>query len=122
MQERLKTLSDFAAITDYLFEVKPVAFDDFKKVKKKDSHEIAAMLSEAAAAIEEAGTLDTEKLDPIIRGLAEKMEVKAGMLFMALRVAVTGSNVSPPLLESMEVLGLDECLARIRTAANVLSG
>ena len=101
VRERLKTLSEFPEITAYLFEAKHVAFEDFKKVKKKESHEIAAMLREAAAAIEEAGTLETDKLDPIIRELAQKMDVKAGAFFMALRVAVTGSSVSPPLLESV---------------------
>ena len=47
-----------------------------------------------------------------MRALAADLEMKAGDLFMLLRVAVTGSTVSPPLYESMEVLGKREVLAR----------
>ncbi|HST04383.1 MAG TPA: hypothetical protein VLQ48_06555, partial [Chloroflexia bacterium] len=45
---------------------------------------------------------------------------KAGDLFMILRVAVTGSNVSPPLYESMEILGRDEVLSRVDNALKVI--
>ena len=52
--------------------------------------------------------------------LADRLEIKARDLFMALRVAVTGTRVSPPLFESMEILGREKCLDRIAKAIQLL--
>ena len=55
-----------------------------------------------------------------MRALAQELELKVGQLFGTLRVAVTGQRVSPPLFETMEILGLDECLRRIDQALATL--
>ncbi len=120
VQERLKTLSAFPAITDYFFEDVAVSIEDFKKVKK-EAPAIAAMPTQAADAFEALGTFEHEKIESLIREMAKAMEVKAGALFMAIRVAITGKGVSPPLIESMEVLGMEESLRRIRNAAEALA-
>ena len=52
----------------------------------------------------------------MLRPLAEELGLKAGDLFMLIRVAVTGQTATPPLFETMEVLGRDRCLARLRDA------
>ena len=57
-----------------------------------------------------------------MRALADEREMKAGDLFMLLRVAVTGKAVSPPLFESMEVLGRERCLRRLEEAAGKVAG
>jgi glutamyl-tRNA synthetase len=51
-----------------------------------------------------------------MRPLADQLGLKPGQLFGALRVATTAQQVAPPLFETMEVLGRDESLARIRNA------
>ena len=56
------------------------------------------------------------------RALCEEMGIKVGQLFMNLRVAVTGSKATPPLFESMEVLGRELCLKRIHEAIARLDG
>jgi glutamyl-tRNA synthetase len=119
VQERMKTLSDFLPKTEFFFHAMSVSLEDFKKVKKSDK-EIAEILKQGAQLIKEAGTLESQTLEPLLRDLAMQMEIKPGQLFMALRVAVTGSSVSPPLLESMEVLGLETCTARLNEAADSL--
>jgi glutamyl-tRNA synthetase len=48
------------------------------------------------------------------------MELKAGQLFGILRVAVTGRTISPPLFETMEVIGKETVLARIQQAIELL--
>jgi glutamyl-tRNA synthetase len=119
VQERMKTLKDFTPKTDFFYDKLDLMLEDFVKVKqmkKLDAARLAAILEQSAAVMEEAGTVEAEKLEPFLRELAERIDVKVGQLFMALRIAVTGSNVSPPLLESMDVLGLDECLARLKSA------
>jgi glutamyl-tRNA synthetase len=52
--------------------------------------------------------------------LAEKLEVKAGQLFGILRSAVTGQKVSPPLLESIEILGKKRVMNQIYQGIEIL--
>ncbi|MHC4942286.1 MAG: glutamate--tRNA ligase [Planctomycetota bacterium] len=120
VQERMKTLADFLPKIDYFFEVTTAELPAYKKVKKT-APEIAAMLQRIASDMEKLEDLATEPMENLLRALSEELEVKPGQVFMALRVAVTGSNVSPPLLESMEILGKETCLERIRNAAEVLA-
>jgi glutamyl-tRNA synthetase len=55
-----------------------------------------------------------------LRALAEEMGLKAGQLFGSLREAVTGQRVSPPLFDTMAVIGRETVLARIAAAADLL--
>lgn len=55
-----------------------------------------------------------------MRMLAEQLGLKTGQLFGILRVAVTGRTISPPLFETMEVIGKDTVLARIQQAIELL--
>ncbi len=55
-----------------------------------------------------------------LRQLAEELGLKPGQLFGILRVAVTGQPVSPPLFESMAVIGKEKVLERIRKAIPIL--
>ena len=56
-----------------------------------------------------------------MRRLAEQMGLSAGQLFGILRVAVTGQKVSPPLFESMEIIGREKVLERLRRAGELLA-
>ena len=58
-----------------------------------------------------------ESAEPPMRHLAEELGLSAGQLFGILRVAVTGQKVSPPLFESMEIIGKAKVLERIEEAA-----
>ena len=57
----------------------------------------------------------------ILRALAEDLGLKAGQLFGAIRVAVTGRAVAPPLFETLAALGRERSLARIAAAAQALT-
>jgi glutamyl-tRNA synthetase len=57
-----------------------------------------------------------------MRDLADQLGLKAGQLFGILRVAVTGRNISPPLFETMEVIGKETVLARLQQAIGILEG
>jgi glutamyl-tRNA synthetase len=61
-----------------------------------------------------------EALEPAIRGFAEKAGWPAAELFMTLRIATTGRAASPPLFETLAVLGKETCRRRLRRAAEVL--
>ena len=62
----------------------------------------------------------TKRSKQAYRELAARMEVKPGDLFMLMRVAVTGRSVAPPLFETMEILGRERCIPRLREAVAVL--
>ena len=63
-----------------------------------------------------------ETAEPPMRQLAEELGLQAGQLFGILRVAVTGQTVSPPLFESMEIIGKPRVMERLRAAIGLLDG
>ncbi|MGD8399111.1 MAG: glutamate--tRNA ligase, partial [Anaerolineae bacterium] len=80
-----------------------------------------AALRLAREALARIVPFDTETIEVALRGLAEELGVKVGPLFGILRGAISAQKVSPPLFESIEILGRDESLARIDAAIEVLS-
>ena len=65
-------------------------------------------------------TFEADELEPPMRALAEARGWKAGDLFMAVRVAVTGRTATPPLFDSLVALGRERVLARIDAAIATL--
>jgi glutamyl-tRNA synthetase len=82
-----------------------------------------AVLSAGIAALEGVsdGDWTTEKIQGALNAsLIEQMELKPRVAFGPLRVALSGSRISPPLFESMEILGKPETLARLTRLASTL--
>ena len=61
-------------------------------------------------------------LEDTFRHLADDLGIKTGQLFNPLRVAITAREAAPPLFETMEVLGKERCLKRIKAAQAKLAG
>jgi len=120
VRERVKRLTEFDAIAGFFF-VRRVAppHDDLIPKQKSDTN-TAAVLRIVRQAIVAMDGLEPAALEAKLRDLAEEVEWKAGDLFMTLRVALTGSKVTPPLIESMCVLGRATCIERIDAAIDVL--
>ena len=64
--------------------------------------------------------IDAKQAEAPMRQLAEDLGLSAGQLFGILRVAITGQTVSPPLFQSMEIIGREKVLSRIRKAIAIL--
>jgi glutamyl-tRNA synthetase len=79
-----------------------------------------AMLEGARDVLSGVEPFAAESIEAALRGLAERLELKPRQAFQSIRVAVTGSKVSPGLFESLELLGRDESLARIEAARRML--
>jgi glutamyl-tRNA synthetase len=62
-----------------------------------------------------------EDAETLIKAKAEEAGVKLGDLMMPLRVAITGSRVSPPLFGSLRILGAERALARVDRALEALA-
>ena len=67
-----------------------------------------------------AVTFEADELEPALRALAEERGWKAGDLFMAIRVAVTGRTATPPLFDTLVALGSERTLERLDRAAATL--
>jgi glutamyl-tRNA synthetase len=80
-------------------------------------------LSAARAAIADTGAVsfEADELEPPLRALAEARGWKAGDLFMAIRVAVTGRTATPPLFDTLVALGRERTLSRLDAAIAALA-
>jgi glutamyl-tRNA synthetase len=121
VRERLEGLLDFADRTAYIFSPRDPEYDPPLLVdKKKKSSETAEILLGWAAGAEGLAEWTTGNIEELSRKFAESAGWKIRPVFMGLRVAVTGRKVSPPLFESMELLGKEKVLARVRRGAELL--
>ncbi|MEO8285859.1 MAG: glutamate--tRNA ligase [Chloroflexota bacterium] len=122
IKDRLTRLGEFEELTGFFFG-QPPPHEASLLVPKKGTPETALeALKRTRAFLDSLPEPWThEEWEAGMRALASELGMKAGDLFMVLRVAVTGSNVSPPLYESMEILGKEEVLKRVDRAIALLS-
>jgi glutamyl-tRNA synthetase len=123
IRERMQTLADAAPMVEGFFtdELPYTASDLLGKRFRDNAAGAQDALRQAKDRVEALPAWEHEAIESALRALAEELGVKAGDLFMLLRVAVTGRPVSPPLFESMEVLGRERCLRRIDVAQDMLA-
>jgi glutamyl-tRNA synthetase len=116
VQERVKLLSEVPGYVDFVFAPEPTIDDvSWQKVMGKGAELAVAVLDHALEAFETC-TWDAASLEPALFSYAEANDVSRGKVQAPVRVAVTGRTVGPPLFESLEVLGRDETLRRLRAA------
>jgi glutamyl-tRNA synthetase len=120
IQERITTLDEAVKIAGFFFEdeVKPDAEELIgKKMDAAGSADAARRAYEVLAALPE---ITPEGAEQPMRDLADELGLKAGQLFGIMRMAVTGQRVSPPLFESMAIVGQEKVLERIERAISAL--
>ena len=120
IQERMATLDDAPVVAGFFFK-EDVNPDPQELIGKKMS---AAESAEAARrSLQVLGNLPeltTEVVESAMRSLVDELNLNAGQVFGILRVAITGQTVSPPLFESMAIIGKVKVLERIRNAIDIL--
>ena len=121
VRERVKLLSEVVDYCDFFFvpELHYTADDLLAKAYAGRAPDAVEALRRTRAVVQ-AAEWSHAALEESMRALASDLGVKAGDLFSLARVAVTGKRVSPPLFETMEILGRDACLARLADAADKL--
>jgi glutamyl-tRNA synthetase len=121
IQERLKTLAEAAGFIDFFF-LDDMSWDPQMLTGKALSPEQARQaLGAALARLNDQPEWGHDALEALLRPMSEELGLKTGPFFGLLRAAVTGRTVSPPLFETMEVLGRDRGLARLRGALEALA-
>jgi glutamyl-tRNA synthetase len=107
VQEKFEKLSQYPAYAGFFFEsVNPDGADP-------------AVCRAAYSALERVDPWEASRIEDALRAFAEELGQKPRQAFAPVRLAVTGSNVSPGLFESLELLGKDESLTRLAAAAGV---
>ncbi len=120
IQERIRTLDEAVDMAGFLYR-DPVEPDPQALVgKNMTPDESSEAIRRSIAVVTEFGQLETDRLEFSLRELAEALSLKVGQLFGILRIAVTGQRVSPPLIETMELLGKELVLERLEAAHKAL--
>jgi glutamyl-tRNA synthetase len=113
-QEKAQTLEEVWPLIRFLFEPPLDDEKSWNKVMKEGSGEV---LEAAAAALEGADPFEPEPIEAALAPLLERFDLKPGKLYQPIRVAITGTSISPGIFESLAVLGRERSLERIRAAA-----
>jgi glutamyl-tRNA synthetase len=123
VKERIKLLSEISEMADFFFTDGDLEYEVATLLGKKyggDAAGASAAVERVVGIADEVSEWTHERLEAAIRPLADELGVKAGDLFGLIRVAVTGRTAAPPLFETMEVLGRETSLERLRTAVRRL--
>ncbi len=120
IQERMSTLDEGPELAGFLFheDVSPAPAELVAKGLTAAESAVAARRS--LGVLEAVAEWTPAVMEPPMRALVEELGWSAGQVFGVMRVAITGLRVSPPLFESMEVIGREKCLERLRAAIAVL--
>ena len=124
IRERLPTLGAVGDLIGFLWIDRLVVDPALLVPKRWDPATTLAGLTAARAVIADTGAVsfEADELEPPLRELAEARGWKAGDLFMAIRVAVTGRTATPPLFDTLVALGRDRVLERLGSAIVILKG
>jgi glutamyl-tRNA synthetase len=120
VQERLATLDDIVDMAGFFFKEQVHPSPEDMVVKGLTVEESAQAARKAHSLLAQLDVINHETAEQPMRELADRLGMKAGQLFGVLRVAVTGQKVSPPLFESMEIIGKQAVLERIERAISIL--
>jgi glutamyl-tRNA synthetase len=115
VSERVKRLDEVVPMVSFLFG-ETVDIQDAAREKVLAKEGALEALMAAVQALECVTPFTHEAIEEVLRTVPETTGIKAKLAFQAVRVAVTGTTVSPPLFESLELLGRERTLARIKAA------
>ena len=117
LQTRIVVLGDAWNLIRFLYVPQDRFTVDEAAARKNLKADTQEVIDASIAALETVDKWDTESIEAALKGaLIDGLELKPRKAFGPVRVAVTGSHVSPPLFESLELLGRELTLERLRAA------
>ena len=120
IQERMKFLNETPDLIDFLFKEKIERDLPAMMGKDVDAAKAKEIISAAIAAISAVSDFTVPNVEAAVRAVPEKMGLKVGPVFAVIRISVTGKKITPPLFESIVVLGKDATIARLKEAAELI--
>ena len=118
-QEKMQTLDDFWRLAGFLVERQPTDEKAWAKVMSDGAPE---RLAKARDALAQTEPFDPEHIEASLRSVLDELDAKPNAVFQPIRVAISGTTVSPGIFESVAVLGRAETLARIDDALERTGG
>jgi glutamyl-tRNA synthetase len=112
-QEKMQTLADFWPLAGFLVERRPFDEQAWAKVMRDGAPE---RLQRAREALAELEPFTPEQVEAALRGVVDELGVKPKEVFQPIRVAISGTTVSPGIFQSLAALGREETLSRIDAA------
>ena len=107
VKDRIRKLSDYFPLCRFFFA-------DIKEYEL-DLNKYSNLLKKVAVTLEKISVWQTQEIGKSMQELASDLKVKNSEFFMVLRIAVSGQKITPPLNESMELLGKDKILSRLNS-------
>jgi len=120
IRERIKLLRDVLTVADFFFVDQLPPYDPAELIPQKGDVAMARRVLDCAREVLAKTEFNHDALDQALRAAAQNMGIKAGQMFQPIRVAVCGRKNAPPLFETLEVLGKETSLARLRDARQKL--
>jgi glutamyl-tRNA synthetase len=121
LKDRLETLAQGPELLSYFLEDELPPYDvELLIPKKVDPSVVRPALQAVEQVLDEVDLNDEAATEARFRALADEIGLKAGQLFMPIRVAVTGRTQSPGLFETLRVIGIDRVRRRLRYAIVLL--
>ncbi len=121
LQERMRTLNDAVPLSDFFFQDE-VKFDQASVDKHLKEPGAKDILSKLAEALKDVEPFTKENIEPAFRSLAAEMGLKAGKIIHPARVALTGRSDSPPMFDTVELIGKETVLKRLRETIADIQG
>jgi glutamyl-tRNA synthetase len=124
IRERIKLLRDVLTAADFFLvdQLSPYDHDPSELVPQKGDMPMAHKMLEQGRAVLSNTDFRHDDLDRALRSKAQELGVKAGQMFQPIRVAVCGRKNAPPLFETLEVLGPEKTLNRIKEVEQAVWG
>jgi len=116
IRERMKQLNDALPMVSFLFQEVEVEEEYLELLQGEDNQRI---IKEAGKKLLELDEFEAEAIEAALRSMAEDLALKPRKAFQPVRVAITGSKVSPPLFESIELLGRERTMQRLAHALEI---
>jgi glutamyl-tRNA synthetase len=116
IQERIKVLRDISTVADFFFVDQLPAYDTAELIPQKGDLAMARLALEKSREVLATAEFNHDALDAALRAAALELKIKPGQMFQPIRVAVCGRKNSPPLFETLVVLGRETSLKRIEEA------
>jgi glutamyl-tRNA synthetase len=122
VKERIKTLAEAAPMLDFFFVDGLLDYPNPQELvgEKMTAAQSAVALRRSADALATLSDFDRDSIESSLRALSDGLGLKIRQLLHVVRVAVTGTKVSPPLFEAMAILGRQRTLARLAEAERVI--
>ena len=120
IRERLVTLDDSLTFAKFFFEEDVTPNPEELIAKGLDAKQSAEVARKAYEILSSFAGISHQTAEPPMREYVEKSGLSANQVFGIVRVAVTGQKVSPPLFESMEIIGRETVLQRLMKAVELL--